>query len=194
MCSSDLVSLATASAVGYIQSESFAKIVREKLQASVVRNLGVELGFDRLKIGVLPPSISLVNVDLKVSDRQNKLGLSPSTVFRAGTLGFSFRMIQAFSNGIAVNKLFLGDAQVKLTLPKSKESSGGEKLSAMVQRPIHFQIMKGFEASIRQLEIRNSDVELSGASEEFYLRVKKIAYLAITPAAEGTNQIGRAHV
>ena len=34
-----------------------------------------------------------------------------------------------------------------------------------------------------------SDVELSGASEEFYLRVKKIAYLAITPAAEGTNLV-----
>ena len=58
-----IVALATTAAVAYIQSEAFARLVKNRLQGSVARNLGIELNFDRLKIGVLPPSLSLVNVD-----------------------------------------------------------------------------------------------------------------------------------
>src|SRR5262245_36773925 len=131
-----VVSLATAAAVIYIQSESFARIVKQRLQHNVSKNLGVELNFDRLKIGVLPPSVSLLNVDLKVVDPRNKLGLDPNTVFKAGSLGFSFVMIQAFSSGIEVNKVFLSDATVKLAIPKSRDSGPGEKLSELVHRPL----------------------------------------------------------
>src|SRR5690606_29636455 len=132
-----LLSLATVSLVLYIQSESFAKLAKRKIQKEVSSELGVQLDFDRLRIGVLPPSLSLVNVELRVTDRTNKLGLSPDAVFRAGRLGFSFRMIQAFSRGIYVNKLFLSDGEIRLNLPKS--GGGGQskdKLSDLVHRPI----------------------------------------------------------
>jgi hypothetical protein len=180
--------LATTAAVIYIQSESFARIVRQRLQERVAKSLGVELNFDRLKIGVLPPSVSLLNVDLKVSTARNKLGLSPDTVFRAGSLGFSFRMIQAFSSGIAVNKVFLSDAEVKLALPKGKdEPGGGEKLSSLVHKPIRFQLANGFVASIRQLEVKNTQLDLTAGAT--HVVAKNVGYLALTPSSEGTNLV-----
>jgi predicted tellurium resistance membrane protein TerC len=110
---------------------------------------------------VLPPSVSLVNVDLKVSSKENQLGLATDTVFKAGSMGFSFRMIQAFSSGIVVNKVFLSDAVVKLAVPKSKEEGGStDKLSALVHKPIKFQINQRFFATIRQIEVRNTKVDL----------------------------------
>ena len=50
-----VMSVATAAVVIYVQSESFAHIVKKKIQENVSKNLGVELNFDRLRIGVLPP-------------------------------------------------------------------------------------------------------------------------------------------
>ncbi len=185
------VALATTVAVIYIQSEAFAHIVRSHVQSRVARNLGVELNFERLKIGVLPPSISLLNVDLKVFSAANKLGLGTDTVFKAGSLGFSFRMIQAFSSGIAVNKVFLGDATVKLMVPQNKSHDGGEKLSTFVHKPIRIQLSDSFFATIRQLEVRNSMLDLawrdSGQTSRVFSR--KISYLALTPSKEGTNLV-----
>ena len=185
-----VVSVATAAVVVYVQSESFARILKEKIQENVSKNLGVELNFDRLRIGVLPPSISLLNVDLKVTDA-NKIGLSPDTVFKAGSLGFSFRMIQAFSSGIAVNKVFLSDAEVRLELPKSKGNGPGEKLSELVHKPIELRLGEGFSASVRQLELRNTAVDLSWRDSSGPGRVKvgSISYAAVTPGRDGTNLV-----
>lgn len=185
-----VMSVATAAVVIYIQSESFARIVKVKVQENVSKNLGVELNFDRLKIGVLPPSISLLNVDLKVS-KGNKLGLKPETVFKAGSLGFSFRMIQAFSSGIAVNKVFLSDAELVLELPKGKNEGEGEKLSELVHKPIHFQLTENFSASIRQLELRNTKIDLSWPDSNGLNRVQvgSVSYAALTPDRDGTNLV-----
>ena len=157
-----IVTVITTAAVVYVQSETFARIVRARLQGSVAQSLGVELNFDRLKIGVLPPSVSLVNVDLMIRDEKNKLGLSPDTIFRAGALGVSFRMIQAFSSGIEVNKVFLSDAELKLRIPKLKGKGGeSEKLSSLVHRPIRIEFSNTFAAMIRQLELRNTKLDLT---------------------------------
>jgi hypothetical protein len=181
------VALVTTAAVIYIQSEAFARIVRTRLQESVTRGLGVDLNFDRLKIGVLPPSVSLVNVDLKVSSAENKLHLTPDTVFKAGSLGLSFRMIQAFSSGIAVNKVFLSDAVIKLVVPRNKDDEEGEseKLSALVHKPIRIELTRNFAATIRQLEVKNTQLDLTvGAT---HVLAKNVGYLALTPSSEGTN-------
>ena len=112
-----LLSVAAISgiAVAYIQSESFARIVRRELQERVAKSLGVELNFERVKIGVLPPSLALQGVDLKVSSAQNQLGLATDTIFKAASLGFSFRMIQAFSRGITVNCVAPGFIDTDMT-------------------------------------------------------------------------------
>jgi|GEM_PF-5391045 len=186
-----LVSLTTAAMVIYVQSESFARIVKDRLQRNVSRNLGVDLNFDRLKIGVLPPSVSLLNVDLKVVEKDNKLGLDDDTVFKAGSLGFSFLMIQAFSRGIAVNKVFISDAQVKMRIPESKAGSQGEKLSDLVHKPIRVEISDSFFATIRQVELRNTQIDLSWkeSAGKSRVAVKSISYAAITPTKEGTNLV-----
>lgn len=187
------VAFATTTAVIYIQSESFARVVRRNLQEKVAKNLGIELNFDRLKIGILPPSISLLNVDLKVANAQNRLGLATDTVFKAGSLGFSFRMIQAFSSGIAVNKVFISDAEVVLQVPKGKSSDTDpeEKISSLVHKPIRLQISDNFFASIRQLELRNTFLDLSWreGGQTSQVVAKTITYLALTPSSEGTNLV-----
>lgn len=187
-----LLSLATVSLVLYIQSESFAKLAKRKIQKEVSSELGVQLDFDRLRIGVLPPSLSLVNVELRVTDRTNKLGLSPDAVFRAGRLGFSFRMIQAFSRGIYVNKLFLSDGEIRLNLPKS--GGGGQskdKLSDLVHRPIKVELSRNFFATIRQIEVRSTAVTLGWLENGRKSRVDigQVQYLALTPSIEGTNLV-----
>lgn len=180
----------TTVAVLYIQSESFAKLAKEQIQTKVVRELGVELNFDRLKIGVLPPSLSLLNVSVKVLSPTNPLGLSQDTVFNAERLGFTFRMIQAFSGGLAINKVFLSDAEVRIDIPKSS-GGGGDKLSEIVHRPIKIQVGDGFVLHIRQLELRNTMLDLGftdgGQPARFF--AKQIGYLAVTPASEGTDVV-----
>lgn len=185
------VSLTTASAVIYLQSESFARIVKDRLQRNVSKNMGVDLNFDRLKIGVLPPSVSLLNVDLKVVEKDNKLGLDEDTVFKAGSLGFSFLMIQAFSRGIAVNKVFISDAQVKMRIPESKGGGPGEKLSDLVHKPIRIEISESFFATIRQVELKNTQLDLSWKEGNGRSRVavKSISYAAVTPSKDGTNLV-----
>ncbi|HEY8280678.1 MAG TPA: hypothetical protein VIH99_13700, partial [Bdellovibrionota bacterium] len=185
------VAVVTTVAVIYIQSEPFARIVRRHLQNKVAKSLGVELNFERLKIGVLPPSLSLTNVDLKVGSSDNKLGLGTDTVLRAGGLGFSFRMIQAFSSGIEVNKVFLSDAVVRLAVPKGSDASAEEKFSDIVHRPIKFQISERFFATIRQLEMRHTELDISWREGGQISRAfaRDVSYLALTPSVEGTDVI-----
>jgi hypothetical protein len=181
----------TAIAVAYIQSEHFARIAKEKIQALVARDLGIDLNFDRLRIGVLPPSLSLVNVDVKVMTRANPLNLATDTVIKAERLGFSFRMIQAFSRGVQVNKVFFNDGEVNLEIPKSKSNKPADKLSDLVHRPIHVDLKDGFSISIRQLELRNTKLDLAWREDAKFnhLAIDKIGYLAVTPASAGTNLV-----
>ena len=176
----------TIVAVTYIQSESFAKIAKEKIQKRVAKEMGLELNFDRLKIGVLPPSLSMVNVDVKVMPGKNPLHLAEDTVFRAESLGFSFRMIQAFSRGIAVNKVFLDKGEIRLKLPEGEKNNPKEKLSDLVRQQIKIPLGKGFSASIRQLELRNTSLDLSwkdSGGGPARLALGGSGYLAVTPSA-----------
>ncbi|MGE3261215.1 MAG: translocation/assembly module TamB domain-containing protein [Bacteriovoracia bacterium] len=181
----------TTIAVLYIQSESFARLAKQNIQSRVARNLGVELNFDRLKIGVLPPSLSLLNVDVKVLSPANALGLGMDALFKADRLGFTFRMIQAFSSGISINKVFLSDAEVRLDLPKSSGGPNGDKLSEIVHRPIKVKIGEGFFLHIRQFELRNTMVDLGfmDGNQPARLFIKQIGYLALTPSEEGTDLV-----
>jgi hypothetical protein len=176
-------------AVIYIQSESFANFAKEKIRSRVQKDLGLEMNFDRLKIGILPPSVSLMNVDVKVLSRANPLELSTDTVFRVGRMGFSFRMIQAFSRGLSINKVFLSDAEVKLMLPKPKASAPETKLSDLVHKPIRIDMGDDFFLAIRQLELRNTTLQLHWLESDGMagLAIEKITYLALTPSPEGTN-------
>lgn len=186
-----VVTVCTTAAVMYIQSEGFARIAKVRIQQTVARDLGLELNFDRLQVGVLPPSLSLVNVDVKVSQKSNALGLSMDTVLKAGRLGFSFRMIQAFSRGIAVNKVFLSDGDIQLLIPKSKNDEPSEKLSELVHQAIRIPLGDGFTASIRQLEVRTTKLHLSWWEPKGFARLQigDVTYLAVTPTSSGTNLV-----
>lgn len=185
------VSSVTLGMVLYIQSEAFARLAKGKIQRTVSRELGAEINFDRLRVGILPPSLSLVNVELKITSAENALGLAPSAVFKAGRVGFSFRMIQAFSRGISVNKLFLSDGEVRFELPKDDGKSSKEKLSDLVHKPIQIRLGENFYATIRQLEVRNTVVALKwiDSGKPARVSVDQVQYLAVTPAKEGTNLV-----
>jgi hypothetical protein len=185
------VVLSTTAVILYIQSESFASIVKNEIQKTVSRDLGIELNFDRVRIGILPPSISLLKVDLKVKSKSNALDLSTDTVFKVERLGFSFRMIQSFSRGIAVNKVFLNDGEVELLLPKGKAESSNEKLSDLLHKPIQIQVGDKFLISVRQIEVRNTKTKISWRNGDSIdsLTVEKVSYLALTPAFESTNLV-----
>jgi hypothetical protein len=183
-----LVIAATTGALMYIQSESFAQIAKAKIQAVASKEAGVDLNFERLKVGVLPPSLSLTNVDFQVQKAENPLGLRRDTVIKAESLGFSFRMFQAFSRGIAVNKIFFTNGEINLAIPKSK-SQEKEKLSDIVHRPIQISLGENFTADIRQFEFKNTKLNLSWleGEEESSASAQKITYLALTPSKQGTN-------
>ncbi len=183
-----LVAALTTAALLYLQSESFARLAKEKIQTRVTRSLGLELNFDRLQIGILPPSLSLLNVDVKVLP-SNSLGLATDTVFRSERMGFSFRMIQAFSRGIMINKVFVNEAELILAIPQKKGSGKEEKISELVHQPIRVELGEDFFLSIRQLELRNTKLQISWreGGQLSAVDVNKIIYLAVTPSAEGTS-------
>lgn len=186
-----LVVLSATAVIIYIQSESFANIVKKEIQKTVSRDLGIELNFDRVRIGILPPSISLQKVNVQVRSPSNALGLSTDTIFEADRVGFSFRMIQSFSRGISVNKVFLSDGNVRLLIPRSKSSQKQEKISDLIHRPIQIKIEDRFVVSIRQLEIRNTKAEIfwHGKNGLDSVAVEKISYLAVTPSVDTTNVV-----
>lgn len=185
-----LVSAATAAAVTYLQSEYFAVWAKEKMRTKVAAELGLNLEFDRLRIGLLPPSLSLTSVNIEVKEEKNKLKLKKETVLKAERMGFSFRMIQAFSRGINVNKVFLHGAVIHLDVPDiaSKEPT---KLSELVHQPLLIPLGDGFSVSIRQLEVRNTSIDLKIKLEGKSARIQigNIVYLAVTPSKAGTNSV-----
>jgi hypothetical protein len=187
-----LTSLVSGATIVYIQSESFAEIAKKRLRLVALNEFGLQLDFSRLRIGVFPPSVSLTDVTIGVAPGPNPLGLSADNQLKAERIGFSFRMIQAFSRGIAINQVFLGGAQINLTLPKRKTGTPTTKLSDLIQQSIEIPLAEGWDLSIRQLEIRNSQALVHWPVTGGYssLAIKKINYLAITPAKSGTNVVG----
>ncbi|MCO5142647.1 MAG: translocation/assembly module TamB [Oligoflexia bacterium] len=182
----------TTAAVVYIQSEKFAEILKKEIRTRVTKNLGLDVDFERMKIGVFPPSVSLVNVKTVVLKKDNPIGLGEDSVIFFESLGFNFRMFQAFSRGIAVNKVFINTGKVALTLPSS-QSKDSEKFdyANYFEKQIILKISDQFSIHIRQLEIRDLDLNLKFSKKEKndFLEINSIKYLAITPSKEGTNLV-----
>lgn len=187
------VSVSVGSVLMYVQSSYFANFIKNELDEKVSKDSGLLLEFDRLKVDVLPPGVSLVNVRLKVLRENNILDLSKDTVFRADRAGVIFRMVQAFSRGITINKLYLSGAEAKVTIPNSpqKKHKESESISKLITKPIQIQVSKNFFVSIRQLEIRDTKLDLSGESDgkKWSFSSKKVNYLALSPGHGGTNII-----
>lgn len=185
-----LMASIVAGAVLYIQSEKFANFAKERVQKIAAKEAGLDVNFDRLKIGILPPSVSLVNVSVKALRENNALGISLNSKLKSEKIGITFRMIQAFSRGISVNKVFISDADIELGIKINKsKNSTSDKLSELVHRPIRFEIGEKFFANIRQVEIKNTKLDLSLIESDSVKKIKvnQIVYLALTPGVDGTN-------
>ena len=187
------VSMAVTGLIIYIQSSSFAAFVKKQLDDKIAKNSGILIEFDRLKVDILPPGISLVDARIKILQPNNILDLPMDTAFRAEKIGATFRMVQAFSRGITVNKFFVSGAELRLnSINTDGKKKKGEKLSQIVTRPIQIQVTKNFFLNVRQIELRDTSLYLGGESEgkKWRFNIYKIHYLSLSPNAAGLNFVG----
>ena len=186
-----VVSAAT-SLILYIQSESFARLAKGHLQERVVSSLGLEVQFDRIQLGVFPPSISLVNLDARVISISNPMGLSTDTIFKAGRFGLTFRMIQAFSRGIVINKFFLSNGDISILVPESRSNKNKETLwGELVHQSLNFQITPNLNIEIKQIEVRDTKATVYWREADRFSKVyvNQIQYLSLDPSKGGTSLV-----
>ncbi len=180
-----LISATTAGLITYLQSAEFAEVLKKELKARVPANSGIKLDFDRLTVGILPPSISLTNVDLQVTSNENLLGLAQPTHLEIKRFGIAFKMLQAFSRGVKINKVFISDASLKIFLPPGGGASGGSgaDIARLALNPIVLNVDKNLQLQLQQIEIRNSDFNISASTREGpeSYSVKKVNYISLAP-------------
>lgn len=172
----------------YLQSESFANLLKKRIQEKAQTEMGIRVDFARLGVGFFPPSLSLIDVEAKVLSEKNTLKLDKDAVFQAQTLGFSFKIFQSFVKVLHINKVFVNDAQVRLILPKS-ESKEKSRWAQLVHSPIYIPISDTFGIQVRQLELRSVTLDLQWQEndDQMQIRASPIQYLAFTPETVGTE-------
>src|SRR3989344_3045240 len=143
------VSLATMSVVLFVESNYFARFLKEKLDKNLSSKLGISLNFSKLSINMLPPGLAIVDPEINILRDENALGVPQLSVLKAKKLGITFQMLQALSGSIVINRLFLESGDVQLDLQHSRKGrtegpteSEIDFLISMLSKPIQVDLDK----------------------------------------------------
>ncbi len=186
-----VVALSTGLAIGYIQSEKFANILKDQIKRQFPEDSGVKLDFDRLTVGILPPSVSLVNVSIQVERSQNIAGLRVGSFAKVGRLGITFKMLQAFSRGVTINKVFVQSGEVSLRVPPGSGDSDADPFDLLFN-PILVKVDKSLQFLVQQLELRESSVKVVAerrGKAPVQVAVEKIGVLSLAPEQGGFSAV-----
>ncbi len=102
----------------FLQSRTFAGMVRGFLSETVPAELGVSLEFTDFQLRLFPPGVSVRNPEVRL-DEKNVLQLPQSSLLKASRLDLQFRPFQVLSGRIRVEQLRLVEADVSLDLRKA---------------------------------------------------------------------------
>jgi hypothetical protein len=180
-----LIAASTTFVILYIQSAQFANFLKGRFANQIESELGLVIDFERLSIQAIPPGVAIVKPVIREIKKNNILKIPTDAMFQASQIGLNFRMFQTFGNRLVVNRFYLKDAIVKLAI-ETKEKNAPAVIDAelirLLSKPINIRLESGFELDIRQIELKESQIELYTRGEKLdRLSIKKIKTFALRP-------------
>ncbi|NDD92135.1 hypothetical protein EBZ37_08630, partial [bacterium] len=154
-----VVSGLVGGAVLFLQSKSFARIVRDFLSRTVPRELGVSVRFSEFQLQAFPPGVSIQNPELQLEEK-NFLGIPSGSVLRASKIALKFRPFQMLSGNIRVEQLSLSDAQISVEILQKKAAPSTAGLGWNQLFQVRLQSL-AFERSVVQLRWPSDGLDLS---------------------------------
>ena len=185
-----VIASAIGSVVMYVESQHFASLVRERFRVQLERQLGLEIEFDHFQITAFPPGLAIINPKVTKIQKDNVLDIPPNAVIRAEEIGITMRMFQTFGKRLVVNRVYLDGAVLRLTALESKSNATSKstvvdkKVIDFLSKPMQFTLESGLELDVRQLDLKNSQLEIkikkkSGSTEMLF--IEKIRSLTFRP-------------
>ncbi len=110
-----LVTVLVGTSVAFLQSRTFAGMVRGFLSRTVPRELGVSVEFTDFQLQVFPPGVSVRNPELRLEE-ENLLGIPQDSVLKAGRIDLEFRPFQMLWGNIRIEQLRVIDADIAVDL------------------------------------------------------------------------------
>ena len=154
-----VVSGLVGGAVLFLQSKSFARIVRDFLSRTVPRELGVSVRFSEFQLQAFPPGVSIQNPELQLEEK-NFLGIPSGSVLRASKIALKFRPFQMLSGNIRVEQLSLSDAQISVEILQKKAAPSTAGLGWNQLFQVRLQSL-ALERSVVQLRWPSDGLDLS---------------------------------
>ncbi|MBU6374443.1 MAG: translocation/assembly module TamB domain-containing protein [Bdellovibrionales bacterium] len=156
-----VVSGLVGGAITFLQSKSFAGMVRNFLSRTVPRELGVSVKFSEFQLQVFPPGVSIRNPELQLEDN-NFIGIPRDSVLRASRITLRFRPFQMLSGNVRVEQLSLSDAEIDMQMVQKKS---GQSRSSLEWSQI-------FQVKLQSLVLENSIVRLRWPTDGTNVSVK----------------------
>lgn len=103
------------SMIGFIQSERFAKILKEVAFRALPQDLGIQGDFSEIEVHFLPPVVSVRNPKITV-DPGNALGLPAGSRVMAERIDFRFLPLQMAFSGARVDEIIIENGEIALVV------------------------------------------------------------------------------
>ncbi|MEN9723707.1 MAG: hypothetical protein RJB38_1693 [Pseudomonadota bacterium] len=171
-----VMALLIGSAVAFLQSRTFATVVRQVLDRTVPDELGMKARFSDFQLHAFPPGVSIREPELLLQER-NFLGVAPESRIRAARLELRFRPFQMLAGKVRIEQVRLVESDVLLPLSMAqKKTSTGLHWKDLIQ--IRVQSV-ALERSVLRLQ-------WPGESSELVLSVNQAELTRFGPESDGT--------
>jgi hypothetical protein len=154
------VTVLITGAIAFIQSESFARVLKGFVARHLPSNLGIQADFSDLSVGLFPPSVSIRNPKIELSQR-NLINLPPGSSVKAKRIDLRFRLFQMFSGDIRINEVAVVDGDVNLVLHTKPEP---KKTQSNLRTRINWDELFQIRADAVGLESTNVHVRFADSS------------------------------
>ncbi len=123
-----ITTVLVGSALGFVQSRTFARMVRNFLERSVPPELGVRGNFSEFGIRLFPPAVSISQPELKL-DPENLLSLPADSVIRANRIDLRFRPLQMLTGHVELQEVRVvgGDIELAISTATAKPVARKQK-------------------------------------------------------------------
>ncbi|MBL7715022.1 MAG: translocation/assembly module TamB domain-containing protein [Bdellovibrionales bacterium] len=144
----------------FLQSKTFAGMVKRFAQDYIPKDLGVEADFSEFAVRVFPPGLSLKNPKVVVT--QPKLvDLPAGTQVQSERLDLIFLPFQMLSGDIRVNEVVVVNGKIQLHFDQAYMKARAEKKSRSLRgEPTSFRWDELFRVRAESISLENTEVEL----------------------------------
>jgi hypothetical protein len=168
-----LTTVLLGAAFGFLQSRTFAGMVRRFLEKSVPPELGISGNFREFGIQLFPPAVTISEPELKLAP-ENLFSLPADSVIKAKQIGVSFKPLQMLTGHVELSEARIvgGDLELKITSTQAKAL----KASRKKERSTLLDWEKLVQIQIRAIALEDSRVllEWSDSGAKLILATREV--------------------